>query len=175
MIQIAMNSRVSNTTKISSYFVNFEKKSNLFEQKLNHVSADLIMNRVKRLKDIRDNIQKIQFKFKEYVNKKRKEDSQLKEKNKVYLLTKNLTTKRLNKKLNYTKIRSFFIKVVKESVNYKLSLSKNTCIHSIFHINLLKPADPSTPIQKEFHYENSEKEYTVKKILKRKDQSYLIK
>ena len=175
MTQIAMNSRVSNTTKISSYFVNFGKKSNLFKQELDHVSADLIMNRVKRLKDIRDNIQKMQLKFKKYVNKKRKEDSQLKEKNKVYLLTKNLTTKRLNKKLNYTKIESFFIKAVKGPVNYELSLPKDTRIHSIFHIHLLKSADLSTFIQKEFHYENSEEEYTVKKILKRKGQSYLIK
>ena len=175
MIQIAMNSRVSNTTKISSYFVNFKKKPNLFEQELDHVSADLIMNRVRKFKDIRDNIQKMQFKSKEYVNKKRKEGSQLKEKDKVYFLTKNLTTKKLNKKLDHTKIESFFIKAVKRSVNYELSLPKNTRIHSIFHINLLKSADLSTLIQKEFHYENSEEEYTVKKILERKDQSYLIK
>ena len=175
MTQIAMNNRVSNTTKILSYFVNFKKKSNLFEQELDHVSADLIMNRVRRLKDIRNNIQKMQFKFRRYVNKKRKEDSQLKERNKVYLLTKNLTTKRLNKKLNHTKVESFFIKAVKRSVNYELSLPKNTRIHSIFHINLLKSADLSTSIQKEFHYENSEEEYTVKKILERKGQSYLIK
>ena len=175
MTQIAMNSRVSDTTKISSYFVNFEKKSNLFEQELDHVSTNLIMNRVRRLKDIRDNIQKMQLKFKEYVNKKRKEGPQLKKENKVYLLTKNLTTKRLNKKLDHTKIGSFFIKAVKGSVNYELSLSKDTRIHSIFHINLLKSADLSTSIQKEFHYENSEEEYTVKKILERKGQSYLIK
>ena len=175
MIQIAMNSRVSNTTKISPYFANFGKKPNLFEQKLDHVSADLVMNRVKRLKDIKDNIQKMQFKFREYVNKKRKEGPQLKEKNKVYLLTKNLTTKRFNKKLNHTKVGSFFIKAVKRSVNYELSLPKNTRIHSIFHINLLKPADFNTFIQKEFHYENSEEEYTVKKILERKGQNYLIK
>ena len=110
----------------------------------------------------------MQFKSEKYVNKKRKKDSQLKEKNKVYLLTKNLTTKRLNKKLNHTKIKSFFIKVVKGSVNYELSLLKNTRIYSIFHINMLESADLSTLIQKEFYYENSEKEYTVKRILKKK-------
>ena len=175
MIQIAMNSRVSNTTKISPYFANFGKEPNLFEQELDHVSADLAMNRVRKLKDIKDNIQKMQLKSRRYVNKKQKEGSQLKEKDKVYFLTKNLTTKRLNKKLDHTKIESFFIKAVKRPVNYELSLSKNTRIHSIFHINLLESADLSTPIQKKFHYENSEEEYTVEKILERKDQSYLIK
>ena len=133
------------------------------------------MNRVKKLKNIKENIQKIQLRSEKYVNKKRKEDSQLKEKNKIYLLTKNLMTKRLNKKLNHAKIESFFIKTVKELVNYELSLSKNTRIHSIFHINMLESVDLNIFIQKEFHYENSEKKYTVKRILKKKDQSYLIK
>ena len=175
MTQIAMNSRVSNTTKISSYYVNFGKESNLFKQELKHVAADLIMNRVKRLKDIKDNIQKMQLKSRKYVNKKRKEGSQLKEKNKVYLLTKNLTIRRLNKKLDHTKIESFFIKAVKRSVSYELSLFKNTRIHSIFHINILKSADLNTFIQKDFHFEDPEEEYTVEKILDQKGQKYLIK
>ena len=98
------------------------------------------MTRVKRLKDIKDNIQKMQLKFEKYVNKKRKEGPQLKEEDKVYLLTKNLMTKRFNKKLDHTKIESFFIKAVKGSVNYELSLPKDTRIHSVFHINVLEPA-----------------------------------
>ena len=133
------------------------------------------MNRVKRFKNIKNNIQKIQFKFKKYVNKKQKEGSQLKEKNKVYLLIKNLTIRKLNKKLNHTKGESFFIKAVKKSVNYELSLLENIRIHSIFYINMLESADPNISIQKESHYENSEKKYTVKRILKKKDQNYLIK
>ena len=175
MIQIAMNSRVSNTTKISSYFANFNKKLNLCEQELKHVAADLIMNRVKKLKNIKNNIQKIQLKSEKYVNKKRKKDSQLKERNKVYFLTRNLATRRLNKKLNHTKIELFFIKAVKKSVNYELSLLKNTRIHSIFYINVLESVDLSTSIQKNFHFENSEKEYTVEKILNQENQKYLIK
>ena len=160
-----MNSRVLNTTKILSYFANFDKKLNLFEQELKHVATNLIMNRVKRLKNIKNNIQKMQLRFEKYVNKKRKEGSQLKEENKVYLLTRNLATRKLNKKLNHTKIESFFIKAVKRLVNYELSLLKNTRIHSIFHINVLKSADLNTSIQKDFHFENSEKEYTVERIL----------
>ena len=132
MTQIAINNRTSNTTKISLYFVNFGKESNLFEQKLQHISTDLIINRIKKFKNIKDNIQKMQLKSKRSINKKRKEGSQLKEKNKVYLLIKNLTTKRFNKKLNYIKIRSFFIKAVKRSVNYELNLFKNIRIHLIF-------------------------------------------
>ena len=175
MIQIAINNKVSDTTKILFYFINFERESNLFEQEQQHVSADLIINRIKKLKDIRDNIQKMQLKSEKYINKKRKKGPQLKEKNKVYLLTKNLTTKRSIKKLNYNKVEPFLIRAVKRSVNYELSLLKNTRIHSVFHINLLKSVDLSTFIQKGFHFESSEKEYTVKEILKRKNQKYFIK
>ena len=175
MTQIALNSKISNTTKILFYFVNYERESNLFERQLNHVSANSVMNRVKKFKDIRKNIQKMHFKFKKYVNKKRKKGPQLKEKNKVYFLTKNLTTKKSTKKLNHTNIESFFIKIVKKSVSYKLNLSKNTRIYSIFYINILKSVDLNTFIQKDFHFEDSENEYIVQEILNEKDQQYLVK
>ena len=163
MIQIAINSKVSNITKISSYFANFDRKSNLFEQELQYIAADLVMNRVKKFKKIKNKIQKMQLKAENSINKKRKEDFQLK-KTKIYLLIKNLTTRKLNKKLNYTKIESFFIEAVKRSVNYELNLFKSIRIHSIFHINILESADLNTLIHKEFHYENSKEKYIVKRI-----------
>ena len=45
-----------------------------------------------------------------YTNKKRKNRPQLKEGDKVYLLIKNIKSKRLSKKLNYVKVRLFLIK-----------------------------------------------------------------
>ena len=63
------------------------------------------MNRAKRLKNIKENIQKMHFKLEKYINKKQKKDFQLKEKDKIYLLTKNLTTKRLTKKIKLYKNR----------------------------------------------------------------------
>ena len=52
----------------------------------------------------------MQAKSRKYQNKKRKITLQLKRKNKIYLFTKNLKTKKLNKKLNYIKVELFFIK-----------------------------------------------------------------
>ena len=117
----------------------------------------------------------MQLKFERYINKRRKEDSQLKEGDKVYILIKNLTTKRLNKKLNHMKVGPFFIKAVKGPVNYELNLLKNTHIHSVIHINVLESVDSNTYIQKNFYYENSEEEYAVKDILEKKGQKYLVK
>ena len=69
----------------------------------------------------------MQLKSKKNVNKKRKEGSQLKEKNKVYLLIKNLTMKKLNKKLNHTKIESFFIKAVKKLLRFYRNKGDYVC------------------------------------------------
>ena len=67
--------------------------------------------------------------------------SLLKKRNKIYLYTKNLKIKKLNKKLNHMKIESFLIKEFKERINYELKLFRNVKIHLIFHINLLKLID----------------------------------
>jgi len=55
-----------------------------------------------------------------YINKYRKEYPQLKEGNKVYLLIKNMKSKRLSKKLDYIKVAPFSIRKAKGLVNYKL-------------------------------------------------------
>jgi len=60
----------------------------------------------------------------------------------VYLLTKNLKTRRLSKKLDYVKVSLFRIKKVKRPVSYELDLSKDAKVHPVFYISLLEPADP---------------------------------
>ena len=101
---------------------------------------------------------------------------QLKEGDKIYLLTKNLKTKKVSRKLNHVKIDPFFIKQQKKSVNYELNLFSDIKIHSIFHVSLLKSADPKTPIQNTFHFQyENEDEYEIEKILAQNDQKYLIK
>jgi len=70
----------------------------------------------------------------------------------MYLLTKNLKIKKKSKKLNHIKIELFFIKAVKESINYELDLLKNAKVFLIFHISLLESVDFNTFIQKTFHY-----------------------
>jgi hypothetical protein len=88
----------------------------------------------------------------------------------MYLLTKNLKIKKKSKKLNHVKIESFFIKAIKESINYELDLSKNAKVFLVFHILLLKSVDLSTFIQETFHYKSQKKNrFEVKKILKKKD------
>ena len=85
------------------------------------------------------------------------------------MFTKNLKTKKSNKKLDYVKIESFFIKNKKSRVNYKLELLSNTRIYSIFYILLLKLINFNTFIQKTFYYYSKKKKFEIEKILKKQD------
>ena len=107
-------------------------------------------------KELQKNIQFLSKRFVLYVNKKRNKDFTLKEKNKVYLLKRNIKTKRLSNKLNYIKLKSFKILKTKRLINFKLNLLTSMRIHSVFHIFLLKSADPDTFIQTESSKINSE-------------------
>ena len=100
----------------------------------------------------------------------------MKKKNKVYLFAKKLKNKNKNKKLNFIKIKAFFIKKIKRFKNYKLNLFKNAKVHSIFNISLLKSIDFNIFIQETFHYKKQkEKEFEIEEILKKEKSQYLIK
>ena len=105
---------------------------------------------VKQLKDVhiacRNQIKSAQKKTAEYLQDKRKTAPQLKEGDKVYLLTKNLKTRRPTKKLDQVKVGPFLIKEQKGPQNYRLRLPKDAKIHSVFYISLLEPADKDTPL-----------------------------
>ena len=97
----------------------------------------------------------MQQKFAIYQNKKQKTIFQIKKY--IYLLTKNLKTKKISKKLNYVKIDLFLIKKQKKSINYELNLFLNIKIYLIFHVSLLKSANQNTLIQNTFHFQYKKK------------------
>ena len=180
MTQLTFNFRQSKTTKITSFFANYDKDFNLFESSKKKKSAQSIIEKINTLKKIHQNITTMQDTSIKYQNKKRKMTSQLKKKDKMYLSTKNLKYRKKNKKkskkFDSIKIESFFIKAVKKSINYELNLSTDVKIFSVFHIFLLKSVDSDTSIQNIFHYEmQKDDEYEIKKILNRQNQKYLIK
>jgi hypothetical protein len=75
-----------------------------------------------------------------YYNKYRVEGPPFEEGNKVFLLTRNLYIKRLNRKLDFKKIGLFKIKKKVSKSNYKLDLPDSIRIRiKVFYISLLKP------------------------------------
>jgi hypothetical protein len=75
-----------------------------------------------------------------YANRKRIEGPTLSEGDPVYLLRKNIKTKRPSSKLDHTKLGPFKIKNKLGPVTYRLDLPKDMKIHPVFHVALLEPA-----------------------------------
>jgi hypothetical protein len=101
-----------------------------------------------------------------HANKKRTAGPVLKKGDKVYLWRRNITTKQKSQKLDFLKIRPFEIKDVKGPVNYKLYLPKGIRIHPIFHISLLEPANPETPLNNTVQAQGYSRPSQVTKDLK---------
>ena len=176
MTQLALNSKHFDIIKMTSFYVNFERESNLLNFRQSEILVDAAEKQIKTLRIVHNNIIRMHQHFFKFVNKKRKIASLLKKRNKVYLFTKNLKMKKSSKKLNLMKIGLFFIKKIKELKIYELNLLKRIKVFSVFDISLSKSVDLSTFIQKTFHFElDDEKLYTVKRILEKKNQQYLIK
>ncbi|SLM33604.1 reverse transcriptase domain protein [Lasallia pustulata] len=117
-----------------------------------------------------------------YYNNKRKKGPSLEEGDKVYLLQRNIQTKRPAKKLDHTKLGPFRIKKKLGPNVYKLQLPDSMKIHPVFHITVLEPVHPSIPIATQvptLEMDDNEKVYNVKKILQSRLENgklqYLVK
>jgi hypothetical protein len=89
----------------------------------------------------------------------------LKERDRIYLIQRNIQTKQLNTKLDHKKLGLFKIKRIIRLVNYKLVLPKTINIHPVFYISflelvlsgvLLVPVTEIEPVNPNIEYEIEE-------------------
>jgi hypothetical protein len=170
MAQLSYNNKLSEATGTTPYFANYGTHPHLFERTLPGPKAEAAIKNANEMKalhqQLRDKTQKAQDNSISYVNKKRKTAPQLKEGDKVYLHTKNLRTKRPSKGLDNVKVGPFLILKKNGPVTYTLQLPPDAKIHPRFHIKLLEPADPETPLQRNFRYKTEEEDtFKVKRII----------
>jgi len=168
MAQLALNNLKSESTQHTPFFANYGKHPNLFSEPRSHPNAQKALVASRDMRNVHDElrvqIQRSQQKM--IKNDRSKAAPQLKKGDKVYLLTKNLRTTKSSKKLDHVKVGPFLIEEQKGPVNYRLRLPKDAKIHPVFHISLLEPADPETPCQETFYFEEEEEdEFEVEKIL----------
>ncbi len=81
-----------------------------------------------------------------YYNIKRIKEPSFEERNKMYLLRKNIITKQPNNKLDFKKFGPFTIIQKISKHNYKLLLSQTIQIYLIFHISLFEFTSESVQI-----------------------------
>jgi hypothetical protein len=101
----------------------------------------------------------------------------LKERDKIYLIQRNIQIKQPSTKLDHKKLGLFKIKKVAGLVNYELVLPRTMNIHPVFHISLLElvlPGALPAPITK-IEPVNPNAEYKVEEILDHKQVRNYIK
>jgi hypothetical protein len=179
--QIAINNMETEATKMTPFFANHGKWPNILLDPRPHPNADKAMAKAQEIaklhNEIVSNITRNNARIATTRYDQRKNGPQLGKGDRVYLLTKNLKTKRPSKKLDHVKVGPFLITEKRGAVNYKLDLPPDAGkVHPVFHISLLEPADDSIPLQTTFGLTSEEdRQYEVDKILGRRGQMYLVK
>jgi hypothetical protein len=149
MIEYVSNVFISITTQVFSFLVNYDFESRM---SFDHTSLKENTNkeRVQRIKRrkivfimkkiwqfVKAHMKKSQQNQVTHVNRHRTIVSEYQIKNQVWLSIKNIQIDRFSKKLNHKMLKSFKI-VKKRESSYKLDLSNEMNIHSMFHISLLR-------------------------------------
>ena len=157
MAQVALNNNESETTYECPFYTNCGKYPKLFMEPQEGPAAEKAIGAASGLKTIYDamktRINKSQVALVKSRHKISKTAPLLEKGDKVYLLTKNLKTKRGSKKLDYVKVGPFLIAKKRSNLNYRLELPKDARIHLVFYISLLEPVDADATLQITFHFE----------------------
>jgi hypothetical protein len=179
MAQFAYNSASTETTKVSPFFANYGFEPEAYRTpRTSEYAAQRAILSVENIKELHKqlsmDIQFLALRSARYYDKHRSVAPTFKRGDKVYLLRKNIKTKRPSSKLDHVKIGPFKIKRIVSSVNYELELPEKMKIHPIFHVMLLEPAPANARTDTKMETNNDD-EYEVEKILDTKLEGQTIK
>ena len=186
LAQFAYNSAESEGTGVTPFFANYGYTPEVYKAPLIDTAhaqgATVKVTELRTLhEELSSDIKFIAARSAMYYNKKHSMGPTLKKGNKVYLLRKNVATKRPSDKLDHKKLGPFQIDKKIGPVNYRLKLPATMQIHPVFHVSLLEPAPPGSPPapKTEVQQLDPQKEYEVESILDcqyfRNQIKYLIK
>ena len=182
LAQWAYNSSEIDNMKMSPFRANYGFDPVIETHATRNVNAPAATAHAATITEIQKQLQQewifLQNRMKHYADKKRLPAPILEEGHKVYLIRKNIKTKRPSDKLDWKKIGPFLIKRKISNTNYELALPDGMRIHPIFHISLLEKAPDDITVTTDIVVENND-EYEIEKILKArgsiKKREYLIK
>ena len=143
--QLAYNTSYHSSTRLTPAYANFGFTPDPYhEQKKEgplNVQAILTSDKLKELhEEMKTELEFVRNRMKQYYDQKRIDGPTFEEGDMVLLSTKNITTRRQSKKLDYKYIGPYkVVKRISEN-NYELNLPPKVRLHPIFHISLLEPA-----------------------------------
>ena len=185
MAQFAYNNAEHSTLKVTPFYANYGYHPALHKEPRPHESTSEAANEtVQKLKSLHSQLSKdidfMSLRAAIYYDKHHGEGPTLKRGEKVFLLRRNIKTKRPSQKLDHQKIGPFTIEAKTGPVNYRLKLPKSMKrIHPVFHISLLEPAPKNAIPTENIEIESDDDEYEVEQILDYKQVNgrpcYLVK
>jgi hypothetical protein len=143
LVQFAYNTFIAEKTKISPVYTIYKYNPEAYYliviSEVNNQTTSLQVLDLKVFhKELAADLVFFTKKTALYYNKYYNIEPTLKEKNKIYLIQRNIQTKQPNTKLDHKKLGLFKIKRIIGPVNYELVLPKTMNIHLVFYISLLE-------------------------------------
>jgi hypothetical protein len=105
----------------------------------NPAAQDLVTRILEIHKDMKARLVEAQEQQKRYADKSRKQNPNISVGDKVWLLRRNLKTRRPSDKLDYRCLGPFRMSKQVNKVAYRLDLPSSMKIHPVFHVSLLEP------------------------------------
>jgi RNase H-like domain found in reverse transcriptase/Reverse transcriptase (RNA-dependent DNA polymerase)/Integrase zinc binding domain/Chromo (CHRromatin Organisation MOdifier) domain len=166
--QLAYNSSKTETTHIPPFFANYGYDPELRQGPAADVPrAAIRAGRLQEMHDmLKETLEFVRDRMRVHYDKHRVEGPPLEEGDKVFLLTRNLHTKRPSRKLDFKKIGPFKIKKKISTSNYELDLPDSMRVRTkVFHISLLEPAPRKARLETQLEVVDDEEEFDVEDIL----------
>lgn len=181
LAQFAFNNATHSTIKETPFYANYGYHPKMFGEPRKHESTSeaaitTVENLKKLHKHLKNDIDFANLRAATYYNQRHGKGPTLKRGEKVFLLRRNIKTKRPSQKLDHQKIGPFTIEEQTGPVNYRLKLPASMKrIHPVFHTSLLEPAPDNAETAEDIEIESDENEYEVEQILDHKRPFYLVK
>ena len=186
MAQYAYISSVSETTKVTPFFASYGYEPTAYCEQLDHVENPRAVAKGDYLKDLHkklsQELEDARERMRRYADKSRMTGPFFERGDRVYLLRKNLRTKRPCDKLDYEKLGPFKIQDKLSDVTYRLELPPGMSrIHPVFHVSLLEAAPKSASVDDDVEAETEtlDGEYEPEDILDSREGTgrieYLVK
>jgi hypothetical protein len=166
--QLAYNTTVTETTKVTPFFANYGYEADLRQGP--EVSVPRAAVKADKMSSLhamlKEELEFVRTRMKKFYDRTRLEGPRLEEGDKVYLISRNLRTKRPSRKLDFRKIGPFKIDKKISENNYALALPSTMRLRTnVFHISLLEPAPKNARLGKDVEAEDEEEEWDVEEVL----------
>jgi hypothetical protein len=144
LAEFTFNNSINQSTKFSPFFAHhgYHPRSDAFSTLAPH-SPDLLDVISETVDDLKSNLVKAQERYKLAADRRRL-DREFQVGDMVWLSTRNLSSRRPSRKLDYRRLGPFPIIERIGPVAYRLRLPGDLLIHNVFHVSLLEPA-PTNP------------------------------